>query len=55
MGQVSDIELHEGEAVKVATGGMVPKGADSVQMVEFTENIDSQTFMSLRPSPHWRM
>jgi molybdopterin molybdotransferase len=43
MGQVSDIEVHEGEAVKVATGGMVPKGADSVQMVEYTEGIDSQT------------
>ncbi len=40
MGQVSEIEVDEGEAVKVATGGMVPKGADSVQMVEFTESID---------------
>jgi molybdopterin molybdotransferase len=43
MGQVSDIEVHEGEAVKVATGGMVPKGADAVQMVEYTECIDSYT------------
>jgi len=43
MGQVSDIEVNEGEAVKVATGGMVPKGADAVQMVEYTECIDSNT------------
>jgi molybdopterin molybdotransferase len=43
MGQVSDIEVHEGEAVKVATGGMVLKGADAVQMVEYTECIDSYT------------
>jgi molybdopterin molybdotransferase len=43
MGQVSDIEVKEGEAVKVATGGMVPKGADAVEMVEYTEWVDSQT------------
>ncbi|MFB3884879.1 MAG: gephyrin-like molybdotransferase Glp [Thermodesulfobacteriota bacterium] len=52
MGQVSDMEVHEGEAVKVATGGMVPKGADSVQMVEFTERVDSRilhVFKTLSP------
>lgn len=52
MGQVSDIEVHEGETVKVATGGMVPKGADAVQMVEFTECVDSSTlhvFKTLSP------
>jgi molybdopterin molybdotransferase len=43
MGHVSDIEVHDEEAVKVATGGMVPKGADAVQMVEYTEWVDSQT------------
>jgi len=41
MGQISDIEVQEEETVKVATGGMVPKGADAVQMVEFTECIDT--------------
>jgi len=52
MGQISDIEVKEGEAVKVATGGMVPKGADSVQMVEFTESINAHTlhvFKTLSP------
>jgi molybdopterin molybdotransferase len=43
MGQVSDIQAKEEEAVKVATGGMVPKGADAVEMVEYTEWVDSQT------------
>lgn len=43
MGQVSGIEMEEEEAVKVATGGMVPKGADAVEMVEYTERVDSHT------------
>jgi molybdopterin molybdotransferase len=43
MGKVSNVEIDEGEAIKVATGGMVPNGADAVQMVEFTECIDSDT------------
>ena len=33
MGQLSTLEIHDGEAVKVATGGMVPNGADAVEMV----------------------
>jgi molybdopterin molybdotransferase len=52
MGQVSDIELKEEEAVKVATGGMVPKGADAVEMVEYTEWVDSHNlhvFKTLSP------
>jgi len=42
MGQISSIELGDVEAVKVATGGMVPNGADAVEMVEYTEWVDSQ-------------
>ena len=52
MGQLSDIEAEDGEAVKVATGGMVPKGADAVEMVEYTEWVDSHTlhaFKTLSP------
>jgi molybdopterin molybdotransferase len=49
IGQVSDIEVKEGEAVKVATGGMVPKGADAVEMVEYTEWVDSQTLHAFKP------
>jgi molybdopterin molybdotransferase len=43
MGEVSNVEVKEGEAVKVATGGMIPKGADAVEMVEYTEWVDSRT------------
>jgi molybdopterin molybdotransferase len=52
MGKVSEMQIDEGEAIKVATGGMVPNGADAVQMVEFTECIDSHTlhvFKTLSP------
>jgi molybdopterin molybdotransferase len=52
MGQVSAIELKGGEAVRVATGGMVPKGADAVEMVEYTDGVDDHTlhvFKTLSP------
>ncbi len=49
MGMVSEIEVKEGEAVKVATGGMVPKGADAVQMIEYTDQIDPQTLSVTKP------
>ncbi len=37
MGEKAEIEIHEGECVRIATGGMLPKGADSVVMVEHTD------------------
>jgi molybdopterin molybdotransferase len=49
MGEVSDIEVKDGEAVKVATGGMVPKGADAIEMVEYTEWVDSHTLHVFKP------
>ncbi len=52
MGKISEITLRGGEAVKVATGGMVPNGADAVEMVEYTEWVDSHTihvFKTLSP------
>ncbi|NWF91841.1 MAG: molybdopterin molybdotransferase MoeA [Syntrophaceae bacterium] len=52
MGQISEIEVKDGEAVKVATGGMVPEGADAVEMIEFAESIDHHTlhvFKTLSP------
>jgi molybdopterin molybdotransferase len=41
--------VGDGEAVKVATGGMVPKGADAVEMVEYTEWVDSHTLHAFKP------
>lgn len=43
MGEISDIEIKDGEAVKVATGGLVPKGADAVEMIEYTEMVNTNT------------
>lgn len=39
MGEVTDIEIKNGECVYVPTGGMLPKGATACIMIEHTENI----------------
>ena len=39
MGEVCDIELHNGECVYVPTGAMLPKNANACVMIENTENI----------------
>ncbi|TCS84532.1 gephyrin-like molybdotransferase Glp [Tepidibacillus fermentans] len=39
MGKNVDQEIHEGEAMYVPTGGMMPKGADAVVMIEDVEVI----------------
>lgn len=39
MGEVCDIELHNGECVYVPTGSMLPKNANACVMIENTENI----------------
>lgn len=52
MGKISEITLRDGEAIKIATGGMVPNGADAVEMVEYTEWMDSRNihvFKTLSP------
>ena len=43
MGQSPVFEIAPGEAARIATGGMVPQGADSVVMIEHTEAIDDTT------------
>jgi molybdopterin molybdotransferase len=42
MGCASDIELKPGQAVYVPTGGMLPKGADSMVMIEYVEALDEK-------------
>ena len=34
----SNVEIHPGEAARIMTGAPVPKGADAVVMVEYTED-----------------
>ncbi len=43
MGESTDLVLSQGESVAVPTGGIIPKGADSVMMVEFSEQVDEAT------------
>ena len=43
MGQSHGIEVEEGQAVKISTGGKLPAGADGVVMVEYCSLLDSET------------
>jgi molybdopterin molybdotransferase len=43
MGESPKVTIGPGEAVRIATGGMLPQGADSVAMLEHTEAIDDAT------------
>lgn len=55
MGQVPDHTIGPGQASRIATGGMLPQGADSVVMVEHAEAIDETTievFKSVAPGQH---
>ncbi len=38
MGQEAAIKIQSGQCIKISTGGMLPEGADSVVMVENTDN-----------------
>lgn len=48
MGRAADRGPRIGEAVRIATGGMVPEGADAVVMVEQTQDVDATTIEVLR-------
>lgn len=43
MGQKATRRLRKGEAMRIATGGMLPPGADAVVMVEYTEEVGDDT------------
>ncbi len=38
MGESADLSIGDGQCIKISTGGMLPEGADSVVMVEHTDN-----------------
>jgi molybdopterin molybdotransferase len=55
MGEQPDIRIGPGEAVRIATGGMLPPGADAVVMIEHTEALDATTievYKSVAPGQH---
>ncbi len=37
MGEKAEMQIQDGECIRIATGGMLPEGADSVVMVEHTD------------------
>jgi molybdopterin molybdotransferase len=43
MGEIPPLELNNGKAARIPTGGMLPAGADSVVMVEYTEELDQKS------------
>ncbi len=49
MGREATSSPALGEAVRIATGGMIPDGADAVVMVEHTQDVDATTIEVLRP------
>ncbi|MBQ5683025.1 MAG: molybdopterin molybdotransferase MoeA [Peptococcaceae bacterium] len=49
MGQKAEMTLKKGQAVAVPTGGMLPEGADSVVMVEYSEQFDADTIAVYKP------
>ena len=55
MGEAPDKSIRPGEAAKISTGGMLPKGTDSVVMIEHTDAIDDITievYRSVAPGQH---
>ena len=53
MGQEATRRVCKGEAVRIATGGMLPPGADAVVMVEYTEEIGDRTVEAHRSVAPW--
>jgi molybdopterin molybdotransferase len=49
MGVVPDFELRPGHAAPIPTGGFLPKGADAVVMVEYTNPAGSTSIEVTRP------
>ena len=55
MGEPPDFTVQPGQVARIATGGMLPAGADSVIMVEHTDQLDDTTieaYRSVAPGQH---
>lgn len=55
MGEEPTLAIGPGETAKISTGGMLPRGADSVVMIENTDVIDDTTievYRSVAPGQH---
>ena len=55
MGEIPEFDLKPGQAARISTGGMLPKGADSVVMIEHTEMVGDSSveiYKSVAPLQH---
>lgn len=50
MGAAAEVEVKEGECAYVPTGGAIPKGADAVVMIEYTESYGAGEIGILKPA-----
>jgi molybdopterin molybdotransferase len=50
MGEAPGLSIEPGKAIEVPTGGMLPKGADAVVMIEYTSILDDTTIEITRPA-----
>ena len=53
MGKEAKYKLKKGETMRIATGGMLPPGANSMVMVEYTEELGDGTVEILRSVSPW--
>jgi len=53
MGKEAKYKLRKGETMRIATGGMLPPGANSMVMVEYTEELGDGTVEILRSVSPW--
>ncbi|AEF97252.1 molybdopterin biosynthesis protein [Methanotorris igneus] len=51
-GDVKDIEINHGECIEIATGAGIPKGANAVVMVEYTEKLGDYVKIYKAVAPH---
>jgi molybdopterin molybdotransferase len=49
MGEEPEFKLKKGEVAKIATGGMLPEGTDSVVMLEHTQQVDEKMIEVVKP------
>jgi len=49
MGEIPNFDLKRGECVLISTGGMLPKGADAVVMIEYCQMVGDRVVEISRP------
>ncbi len=50
MGEEPGFTLKKGDAAKIPTGGMIPKGADAVVMLEYVQSVNEGLIEVLKPA-----